>query len=114
MKNYTKESILKLVESLSEIQNNRPILLHKAKYATHYISDEEILPFSSAILESVYLWNDYLDEMYAEFDKYNFFSEIILSEKLILSGGNHKWELTPFHYNRNYYVELYRSILQHL
>jgi hypothetical protein len=115
MINLTKQRIHRLSEDLHAIRGDRPIIIHQAKYATHYFENNKLIPFSNEIEDYISKWNFFLEQMYAEFEKYDFFTKISLSEKFMIAGGKHKWDLIPYHYNRDYYVEFYRSMIwQHL
>jgi len=114
MVKMTEEALAKIKKNIQTMSNGRPILIHRAMYTTHFLSEGKKTEFSSDILENVVKWNDFLDKCYDFLLDESDFIDIDVSDENTLSGGEHKWDLTPFHYDKNYYTELSILLSEHI
>lgn len=92
------------------------IIIHRSLYATTYIEDDQLLSFSNhPTLKSINCveWNRYLNQMYDYLVIALSAYDLVIEEHLI-GGGNHLWDLTPFHYDKTYYEHLAEKISQTL
>jgi len=108
----TKIATFKLIPKLINIAKGRPIFLHKAKYATKYIdSTGQLKSFEEGTKEKIDKNNIFLDDLYALYALYNNSQIKFIDVEPKIGGGNCKWDLQPFHYDKQYYenfaTELY-------
>lgn len=96
-----------LGKRLREISGDKPIVLHKAKLATHHLTKNEVVPYEGEVLKRIELLNLYLEGLY------NVFLENVPAHLLTpidrathVAGGNHKWDKSPFHYDEKYYFDI--------
>lgn len=88
-------------------------LVHEAKYATHHLSAEGgVVAFDDQ--SKIERWNAYLDEAYARLRELLGGERLAVDDGLVRGGGNHLWDLAPFHYDRSYYVDLARRLARAL
>lgn len=91
---------------INKVRNSRPVYVHAARYATRYLVDGRCMDFPDAVAENSSKWNLFFDDAYRMLTLEDGFKNICVDERLCLAGGEHKWDLSPFHYDRSYYVEL--------
>lgn len=113
MIDMTEKALVKIKEFIEIIARGRPVFVHRAKYATHFLSQGRKMEFEPDILNKVHRWNNFLNKCY-DLLLDSKFIDLSVSEENILSGGDHKWDLTPFHYDKNYYIELSKLLNSHL
>lgn len=79
-------------------------LIHEAPYATHHLAPDGVRPFDDA--SKIARWNDYLDGAYAQLRAALGAERLAVDRERVRGGGEHLWDLAPFHYDRSYYVDL--------
>jgi hypothetical protein len=79
-------------------------LIHEAPYATHQRAPDGVRPFDDQ--PKIARWNDYLEQAYAELRSALGAERLAVDRERVRGGGEHLWDLTPFHYDRSYYVDL--------
>jgi hypothetical protein len=116
---HSKERLSLFSQGVSHIYDrlkNTPVLLHKAYYATHYISDDNLtLKPLPADEEHIRDMNTYLDTLHDAFLKaIPHAIPIEVDHSLRVANPNHIWGLAPYHYIDDYYASLQRLILDAL
>lgn len=106
----TYDALEKMKLFLLEAGREKTILLHKAKYATHFLKEGKLFAFDNETLAAIKKWNLFLDACYERLLDNSGFIGIEVSDEKIVAGGNHKWDLMPYHYDKSYYDELYDRV----
>jgi Family of unknown function (DUF6270) len=87
-------------------------VVHAARYAKSYIEKDRLVLFYDQ--EKIESWNSYLDWAYrvlvSELDA----DVIDVSDTQTYAGGQHLWDLAPFHYDKGYYSLLWNKLQPHL
>lgn len=106
----THLALARIVNEIKKVRKSRPVYVHAAKYATKHLADGNCVDFPDAVGKNSARWNLFLDDAYRILTLEGGFEGLCVDEKLCLAGGDHKWDLTPFHYDRSYYVGLARAL----
>lgn len=103
------------IEKLLNIYKGREIILHLAYFNDYYYTkDGEKKEFAQNILEVNKRENQLLQYMY-EYLKKNVTEAICIKpESSYLAAENHKWGLSPMHYQKEYYLEALEQLYQQL
>jgi len=105
MKEYLRDSIPSFINKVLAISKGKPVLLHACKYALTYINQDGVLcEFDQCTKEKIDNWNTFLSSIYEQVCV-----EVMRLgdiSTLCIAGGEHKWDLQPFHYDKSYYQQL--------
>lgn len=110
----TNEALEKFKLFLKKISKERAVLIHRATYATHFLNDGKIVSFDSKNLSNINKWNFFLNNCYDRLLNGSGFIGVKVPDKKIIAGGNHKWDLTPFHYDKSYYDILSKLLIPYI
>jgi len=83
-------------------------IVHAAPYALRYLSSGEVRSFPDP--EPIRRWNAYLDDAYAQLAEGLAAPSVGPGHSGTLAGGQHLWDLTPFHYDVGYYRILWAAL----
>ncbi len=86
-----------------------PVVVHRARYASRYIDEHgDVREFDGVKGEQVRNWNAYLETAYdALLGALGGRASVLeVPREHTFAGGEHRWDLTPFHYDRGYYDAL--------
>jgi Family of unknown function (DUF6270) len=90
----------------------RRFVVHAAKYAKSYIENDRLVYFDDQ--KKIESWNIYLDWAYRVLVEELSADVIDVSAAQTYAGGQHLWDLAPFHYDKSYYSLLWKKLEQHL
>lgn len=105
--NARSYSLRIFLERVRDVCQN--IIIHKARWCSEYLDENNnVKSFGDTKwVRLIELNNNILNKMYDESDSYWVpFDLIEVSSELNRAGGNHKWDLSPFHYDFSYYKQL--------
>ncbi|WP_298832079.1 DUF6270 domain-containing protein [uncultured Piscinibacter sp.] len=105
-------SLETLIDRLRADLPKTRFIVHAAPYAMRYLAEGEVrgFPDTAPILR----WNEYLDAAYARLAQALDAPIIGPGAAGALAGGEHLWDLTPFHYDIGYYRTLWSSLAAQL
>lgn len=83
-------------------------IVHAAPYALRYLNSGEVRSFTDT--EPIRRWNAYLDDAYAQLAEGLAAPSVGPGHAGTLAGGQHLWDLTPFHYDIGYYHMLWNAL----
>ncbi|WBW95597.1 DUF6270 domain-containing protein [Oceanirhabdus sp. W0125-5] len=99
------------ISKIIKLIPQKKIILHKALWASKYIDNNKVFAFPNKELTNIKMNNLILDRYYSYFEsKLPNINVIKIDNKDLVADKNHKWGLTPFHYKKDYYLELLRKI----
>lgn len=100
---------------LKKIMADRPLILHPATLATHYLHSGIPTAFPEETQKNIKLFNLYLQGIYDAF-LHASQAEILspINKKLHIAGGKHKWDLQPYHYDQGYYLDIGEQLANRL
>lgn len=104
-----ERSIETLIRRLKADLPGTRFIVHAAPHALRYLSAGTVQAFSDA--EPIRRWNGFLDPAYARLAEGLAAPQIGPGHAGALAGGQHLWDLTPFHYDVGYYRTLWASLL---
>ena len=106
---YTFDSLARFAHLIkSSLPKKSVCIVHHARYATRYLSPlrDSKIEFPVHQQESICKWNRFLnlahDRLSEELGAYS----IRLSDDDVIAGGDHLWDLMPYHYDISYYEKL--------
>lgn len=106
---YTFDSLARFAHLIkSSLPKESVCIVHHARYATRYLSPlrDSKIDFPVHQQESICKWNRFLnrahDRLTEELGAYS----IRLSDDDVIAGGDHLWDLMPYHYDISYYEKL--------
>lgn len=103
-----RESWPEFARRIHESAPEARVLVHHAPYARLYREEDRDHSFPQQ--EQIARWNVFLDEAYATMTRLLGAKPLVVGEPFIRAGGNHLWDLNPFHYDRAYYVDLWKTL----
>lgn len=83
-------------------------IVHAAPYASRYLEGGEVRSFPD--LAPIQRWNAYLDVAYARLAEGLEAPLVGPGNGGALAGGQHLWDLTPFHYDTSYYRTVWAAL----
>lgn len=100
---------------LKTVMKDRPLILHPATLATHYLHSGVPTPFPEETQKKIKLFNLYLRGVYEAFLQASQ-AEILspINKQLHVAGGKHKWDLQPYHYDQGYYLDIGEQLADRL
>lgn len=100
---------------LKTVMSGRPLILHPATLATHYLHNGIPTPFVEETQKKIKLFNFYLQGVYEAFLQASQ-AEILspINKQLHVAGGKHKWDLQPYHYDQGYYRDIGEQLANRL
>ena len=88
------------------------IIIHKASWASEFLSDKEVLKFSDTkYSRMVELNNVVLDSVFRQLDNCIIPFDTVGGGELMRGGGEHLWSFCPYHYDLSYYKFLVKEIM---
>lgn len=87
-------------------------IVHAAPYALRYLADGAVRDFPDTA--PIRRWNEYLEAAYARLAQGLDAPIIGPGTAGAMAGGEHLWDLTPFHYDIGYYRALWSSLAAQL
>lgn len=110
-KDYIIECWISMLNEFYRIHGGE-IYLHCARYCdTFYDASGELNKFSCEQIEKNNKWNTFLDEAYCRIGKLEFIRLVASSPEFHYSCHDHRWGVSPFHYAKDYYKSLKKSII---
>jgi hypothetical protein len=108
-----EESCDILINELKKIISPHKIILHKAFWADRYYDNNVICCFSEKRVAEIKENNNNLERYYSFFnDKLKGINILELGKDSFIADSNHRWGLSPFHYEDKYYLESKNQILK--
>lgn len=108
-----EEYIRDFAERLKNIYPEERILLHRAKMQDYYLnSDGSVRRFPLNHLYNNARINRLLDYMYDYLESCLPHAPVIDFSGLYYADQNHKWGLSPMHYQKEYYDRVYQEIMR--
>lgn len=106
---YTFDSLARFAHLIkSSLPKESVCIVHHARYATRYLSPlrDSIIDFPVHQQESISKWNRFLNRAHDRLSEELGAYSIRLSDDDVIAGGNHFWDLVPYHYDISYYEKL--------
>lgn len=103
-----QRAVESLVQRLQSDLSGARFLVHAAPYASQYLKAGEICDFADQTL--IQRWNGFLEAAYARLAEGLQASLIRSDSDSILAGGQHLWDLAPFHYDIGYYRSAWSAL----
>jgi len=97
----------------SSLPKESVCIVHHARYATCYLSPlrDCKTDFPVHQQESICKWNRFLDRAYDRISEELGGYSIRLPDEDVIAGGDHLWDVTPYHYDISYYKKLAAELL---
>ena len=111
---YTFDSLARFAHLIkSSLPKESVCIVHHARYATRYLSPlrDSKIDFPVHQQESISKWNRFLNRAYDRLSEELGAYSIRLSDDDVIAGGNHLWDLMPYHYDISYYEKLAAELL---
>ncbi len=108
-KKYMFDSLARFAQLIKgSLPKESICIVHHARYATRYLSPlrDSKIDFPVHQQESISKWNRFLDRAYDRLSEELGAYSIRLSDDDVIAGGNHLWDLMPYHYDISYYEKL--------
>jgi hypothetical protein len=102
------QSIESLISRLRADLPGTRFVVHAAPYALRYLAEGAVRDFPD--LAPIRRWNEFLEGAYARLAEGLGATIIGPGTAGALAGGEHLWDLTPFHYDIGYYRSLWSSL----
>lgn len=98
----------------SSLPEESVCIVHHARYATRYLSPlrDSKIDFPVHQQESIHKWNQFLDVAHERLSEELGAYSIRLPDDDTIAGGDHLWDLTPFHYDVSYYKKLAAELVE--
>ena len=106
---YTFDSLARFAHLIkSSLPEKSVCIVHHARYATRYLSPlrDSTIDFPVRQQESISKWNRFLTRAYDRLSEELGAYSIRLPDDDVIAGGDHLWDLTPYHYDISYYEKL--------
>jgi hypothetical protein len=106
---YTFDSLVKFAHLIkSSLPKESVCIVHHARYATRYLSPlrDSKIDFPVHQQELIHKWNRFLNRAYDRLSEELGAHSIRLPDDDVIAGGNHLWDLMPYHYDISYYEKL--------
>jgi Family of unknown function (DUF6270) len=115
--NYMFDSLSRFADLIkNSLPEESVCIVHHARYATRYLSPlrDSKIDFPAHQQESIHKWNQFLDAAHERLSEelcaYSLRSSV--PDDDIIAGGDHLWDLTPFHYDYSYYKKLAAELVE--
>lgn len=107
-----ERSLELLIRRLRDDLPDTRFVVHAAPYALRYLEAGEVRGFAD--LAPIQRWNDYLGRAYARLAEGLVAPLIGPGQAGPLAGGQHLWDLTPYHYDIDYYRTFWAKLERRL
>lgn len=103
--------IRRFAKKIKAIYVNKPIIIHKAIFCNEFLDDNMKPHYFALNQQKINIQtNEMLDYMYSSLTKWIPKAVVIDISEKYMADSTHKWGLSPFHYQKEYYIELMQLI----